>query len=171
MFRVSGCTQHSTILSMCVLFVFVVVYTYLCVCVSLWSCPFSNASGWTQHAATLVCVCVCFCVYSWSCPVSNSSVWNPRATTSAPLCICANVFVCVFVFMKLSCVQSEWLNTTCNHALYALTDVFSQEKHFHPFYFLMRPSNLTSSSGPSQLHAAWSAYMYVCTYRLFGIRH
>ena len=88
-------------------------------------------------------------------------------STSAPLCICVNLFVCVFVFMKLSCVQSEWLNTTCNHALYALTDVFSQEKHFHPFYFLMRPSSLTSSSGPSQLHAAWSAYMYVCTYRLF----
>ena len=23
-------------------------------------------------------------------------------------------------------IKSEWLNTTCNHALYALTDVFSQ---------------------------------------------
>lgn len=26
-------------------------------------------------------------------------------------------------------IKSEWLNTTCNHALYALTDVFSQVVH------------------------------------------
>ena len=26
-------------------------------------------------------------------------------------------------------IKSEWLNTTCNHALYALTDVFSQVLH------------------------------------------
>ena len=29
-------------------------------------------------------------------------------------------------FLTRLAIKSEWLNTTCNHALYALTDVFSQ---------------------------------------------
>lgn len=32
----------------------------------------------------------------------------------------------LLTFLNRLAIKSEWLNTTCNHALYALTDVFSQ---------------------------------------------
>ena len=51
-------------------------------------------------------------------------------------------------------IKSEWLNTTCNHALYALTDVFSQ-------YFAVdvaKPSSISFpfmhiETGMATLHA------------------